>query len=53
MLQRGIRLDLRPDGSGLGLSIVAETAEAYGGSLRLEDAAPGLRAVVTIPRRRG
>ncbi len=53
VLRRGIRLDLRSEGSGLGLSIVAETAEAYGGSFRLEDAAPGLRAVVTIPRRRG
>ncbi len=53
VLQRGTRLDLRSEGSGLGLSIVAETAEAYGGSLSLEDAAPGLRVVVTIPRRRG
>jgi len=53
VLQRGIRLDLRAEGSGLGLSIVAETAEAYGGALRLEDAGPGLRAVVTIPRKRG
>jgi signal transduction histidine kinase len=50
-LQRGARLDVRPGGSGLGLAIVADTAEAYGGSLRLEDAAPGLRAIVTIPRR--
>ncbi len=53
VLQRGTRLDLRSDGTGLGLAIVAETTEAYGGSLNLEDAAPGLRAVVTIPRRRG
>jgi signal transduction histidine kinase len=51
-LARGESLDTRPGGSGLGLAIVADTAEAYGGALRLEDAAPGLRAVVTIPRRR-
>lgn len=52
VLRRGMRLDQRSEGSGLGLAIVAETAEAYGGSLRLEDAAPGLRAVVTLPRGR-
>lgn len=51
VLQRGIRLDLRLGGSGLGLAIVAETAEAYGGVLRIEDAQPGLRALVRIPRR--
>jgi signal transduction histidine kinase len=51
-LARGLSLDTRMGGSGLGLAIVADTAEAYGGALRLEDAGPGLRAVVTIPRRR-
>ena len=35
-------------GSGLGLSIVAATAHLHGGKLRLEDAAPGLRAVLEI-----
>jgi signal transduction histidine kinase len=50
-LARGASLDTRADGTGLGLAIVADTAEAYGGALRLEDAAPGLRAVMTIPRR--
>jgi signal transduction histidine kinase len=50
-LARGASLDTRTGGTGLGLAIVADTAEAYGGALRLEDAAPGLRAVVTIPRR--
>ncbi len=53
VLQRGARLDQRPGGSGLGLSIVAETAEAYGGTLSLAEGGPGLRAVVTIPRGRG
>jgi signal transduction histidine kinase len=50
-LARGASLDTRMGGTGLGLAIVADTAEAYGGALRLEDAKPGLRAVVTIPRR--
>jgi signal transduction histidine kinase len=50
-LARGASLDTRMGGTGLGLAIVADTAEAYGGALRLEDAEPGLRAVVTIPRR--
>jgi signal transduction histidine kinase len=52
VLQRGTRLDTRPDGTGLGLAIVAETAEAYGGSLRLEDAGPGLKAIVSVPHRK-
>ncbi|HEY2127811.1 MAG TPA: HAMP domain-containing sensor histidine kinase [Streptosporangiaceae bacterium] len=36
-------------GSGLGLAIVRATAWAHGGSAWLEDAAPGLRAVVLLP----
>ena len=36
-------------GSGLGLAIVRATATAHGGTVRLEDAAPGLRAVVRLP----
>ncbi len=36
-------------GSGLGLAIVRELARAAGGGIRLEDAGPGLRAVVTLP----
>jgi signal transduction histidine kinase len=48
-LARGERLDSRGDGAGLGLAIVAETVEAVGGHLRLEDAGPGLRAVVRLP----
>jgi signal transduction histidine kinase len=51
-LSRGGRLDSRPGGEGLGLSIVAEMVDAYGGSFRLEDAHPGLRATVTIPTAR-
>ena len=51
-LARGASFDARFGGTGLGLAIVTDTAEAYGGAIRLEDAAPGLRVVVTIPRRR-
>ncbi len=36
-------------GSGLGLAIVRELVLAAGGDVRLEDAAPGLRAVVRLP----
>ncbi|MBO0775176.1 MAG: HAMP domain-containing histidine kinase [Actinobacteria bacterium] len=36
-------------GTGLGLAIVRATALAHGGEAWLEDAAPGLRAVVRLP----
>ena len=36
-------------GSGLGLAIVQATALAHGGSAGLEDASPGLRAVIRLP----
>jgi signal transduction histidine kinase len=36
-------------GSGLGLAIVRQLVQAGGGSVRLEDAEPGLRAVVRLP----
>jgi signal transduction histidine kinase len=35
-------------GSGLGLSLVAAVAQLHGGALRLEDANPGLRAVLDL-----
>jgi signal transduction histidine kinase len=38
-------------GAGLGLAIVRETARAHGGDACLEDAEPGLRAVVLLPVR--
>ena len=47
-LQRFVRLEKsrsRP-GVGLGLSLVAAVARLHGGSVRLEDNAPGLRAVL-------
>jgi signal transduction histidine kinase len=36
-------------GSGLGLAIVRELVQSLGGSVHLEDAEPGLRAVVRLP----
>ena len=36
-------------GSGLGLALVQAVAQLHGGTLRLEDAAPGLRAVLDLP----
>jgi signal transduction histidine kinase len=53
-LQRFVRLEKsrsRP-GSGLGLSLVAAVARLHGGSIRLEDNTPGLRAVLTLPLRK-
>ncbi|WP_018352730.1 sensor histidine kinase [Longispora albida] len=39
-------------GTGLGLAIVRELVTAHGGTVRLADAAPGLRAEVRLPRAR-
>jgi len=36
-------------GSGLGLALVQAVATLHGGSLALEDAAPGLRATIVVP----
>ena len=40
-------------GSGLGLPIVLEIVTAHGGTVALEDAGPGLRAVVRLPASAG
>ena len=50
--ERFVRLDpaRAGGGSGLGLAIVAACAKLHGGTLRLEDNAPGLRAVLDIQR---
>jgi signal transduction histidine kinase len=48
--ERGRRLDETKPGSGLGLSIVADLAAAYGGALELDDSpAGGLRAALRLP----
>lgn len=52
-IARGRRLDESKPGSGLGLSIVAELVELYGGVLRLvRSDLGGLRAEVCLPRAR-
>ena len=53
-LRRFVRLeDCRPrPGTGLGLSLVAAVARLHGGTIRLEDNEPGLRAVLVLPHRR-
>jgi len=49
-LKRGRRIDETKPGSGLGLSIVSETASMYSGRIRLDNAAlGGLRTVLTLP----
>lgn len=50
VVQRGMRLDESKPGSGLGLSIVADLAELYGGELTFSDSPlGGLRAVLRLP----
>jgi signal transduction histidine kinase len=49
-VKRGKRLDETKPGSGLGLSIVTETAQMYGGSVVLGDAEiGGLRVQLKLP----
>jgi signal transduction histidine kinase len=43
------RDDNGENGSGLGLAIVLAIVRGHGGNVWLEDAAPGLRAVVSLP----
>jgi signal transduction histidine kinase len=53
VLERFVRLErsrTRP-GSGLGLSLAAAVAKLHGGTLRLEDNHPGLKAVLDLPNR--
>ncbi len=50
VLQRGMRLDSRREGQGLGLAVAADIAASYGGSLVLEDAdLGGLCVRVSLP----
>lgn len=50
--ERFVRLDAarHAPGFGLGLSLVSAVAKLMGGALRLEDNAPGLRAVLALPK---
>jgi signal transduction histidine kinase len=50
-LQRFVRLEKSRSqpGAGLGLSLVAAVARLHGGSVRLEDNDPGLRAILVLP----
>ena len=49
-IERGKRLDESRPGSGLGLSIVADLAAIYGGSLQLDESPlGGLRAILRLP----
>ncbi|MGH8677263.1 MAG: ATP-binding protein, partial [Burkholderiales bacterium] len=49
-LKRGRRLDETKPGSGLGLSIVSETASMYNGGIRLDASSlGGLKAILSLP----
>ena len=51
VLQRFVRLEKSRSepGSGLGLSLVNAVATLHGGSFRIEDNEPGVRAVIDLP----
>ena len=50
VLQRGVRADEAAPGSGLGLAIVRDLADAYGGSIALEQSSlGGVSAKLTLP----
>ncbi|WP_288754384.1 ATP-binding protein, partial [uncultured Pseudomonas sp.] len=52
VLERGSRLDEEVDGHGLGLGIVRDIVQAWGGQLQLlESPMGGLRVDIQLPRR--
>jgi signal transduction histidine kinase len=52
VIERFVRLEQSRSkpGSGLGLSLAAAVARLHGGELKLEDNAPGLKAIIELPR---
>lgn len=54
VLKRFVRLDRArtQPGTGLGLSLVAAVLHQHGGSVELEDNAPGLKVMLRLPRER-
>ena len=51
VLSRGTRLDESTPGTGMGLAIVRDLVEAYGGSIGLSDSPlGGLRVTLRVPR---
>ncbi len=49
-LSRGVQLDSKGGGNGLGLAIVSDIVEAYGGRLTMTNATPGLVVTISLPR---
>ncbi|TGQ64707.1 HAMP domain-containing histidine kinase [Mesorhizobium sp. M00.F.Ca.ET.186.01.1.1] len=49
-LSRGVQLDSKGGSSGLGLAIVSDIVEAYGGCLAMTNADPGLVVIISLPR---
>ncbi|MNL78968.1 Signal transduction histidine-protein kinase/phosphatase MprB [compost metagenome] len=51
VLERFVRLEKSRSepGSGLGLSLVDAVTRLHGGEFRIEDNAPGVRAVIDLP----
>ncbi|WP_334146459.1 sensor histidine kinase [Hyphomicrobium sp.] len=49
-LRRGGRLDERGSGAGLGLAIMSEIVESWGGTVTLADGKPGLSATLRFAR---
>ncbi|MEW6631295.1 MAG: HAMP domain-containing sensor histidine kinase [Pseudomonadota bacterium] len=49
-LSRGVQLDSKGGSSGLGLAIVSDIVEAYGGRLAMANADPGLVVTIVLPR---
>jgi len=52
VLERGTRLDEQVDGHGLGLGIVRDIVEVWGGQMTLQDSPlGGLQVSIALPRR--